>query len=132
MIDAQDAPLPPDCRIHYRLTDAQGRTRRGNRADAVVGQGHGCAVGEPGAPLEFCFTGGDDRKMKWIEVQVIDPPEPPAVRSLTLKISPPSYTNWPDEQREATSTRPILAGFARAACGQGHQAAQADKQTAVR
>ena len=62
------------------------------------------------SPLEFRFTGGDDRNMNWMQVQVIDPPEPPAVRSLTLKVTPPGYTNWPEEDREATSPRPLLAG----------------------
>ncbi len=110
VIDTQGAPLPPDCRIHYRLTDAQGQTREETEPMQLLGKVMVARCENVTSPLEFCFTGGDDRKMHWIEVRVIDPPEPPAVRSLMLKITPPSYTNWPDEEREATSPRPLLAG----------------------
>ena len=110
VIDTQDAPLPPDCRIHYRLTDAQGRTREETEPMQLLGKMMVARRENVTAPLEFRFTGGDDRNMSWIEVQVIDPPEPPAVRGLTLTITPPGYTNWPEEEREATSTRPLLAG----------------------
>ena len=108
--DTQDAPLPADCRIHYRLRDAQGTTREETEpmqllSNRIVARRENVIL-----PLEFRITGGDDRNMHWMEVQVIDPPEPPAVSALTLRITPPGYTNWPEEQREATSTRPILAG----------------------
>ena len=92
------------------LADAQGRTREETEPMQLLGKIDGRAARNVTSPLEFCFTGGDDRNMHWTEVQVIDPPEPPAVRALTLKITPPSYTNWPEEEREATSTRPLLAG----------------------
>ena len=109
-IDTNSAPLPPDCRIHYRLADAQGRTREETEAMQLLGNKMLARRENVTSPLEFRFTGGDDRNMPWIEVQVIDPPELPAVSSLTLKITPPSYTNWPEEEREATSTQPLLAG----------------------
>ncbi len=105
MIDTQDAPLPPDCRIHYRLTDAQGRTREETEPMQLLGKVDGRAARKRDRRRwSSAVTGGDDRNMQWIAVQVIDPPEPPAVRSLTLKITPPRYTNWPEEEREATST----------------------------
>jgi hypothetical protein len=105
--DVYDAPLPPDCRIHFRLTDAQGRTRVETEPMQLLGEIMVARRENVTAPLEFCFTGGDDRTMNWIAVEVIDPP---VVRALTLTITPPGYTNWPEEEREATSTRPILAG----------------------
>jgi len=110
VIDTRDAPLPPDCHIHYRLTDAQGRTREETEPMQLLGKAMVARRENMTSSLEFCFTGGDDQNMNWTEVQVIDPPEPPAVRSLTLKITPPSYTTWPEENREATSPRPLLAG----------------------
>jgi len=108
--DVQDAPLPSDCRIHYRLRDVQGRTSVESEAMQHLNNKMVARREKVTSAMEFGFTGGDDRNMHWTEVQVIDPPEPPAISSLTLRIHPPSYTNWPDEQREATSTRPILAG----------------------
>ncbi len=110
IIDTRDVPLPADCRIHYRLTDAQGRTREETEPMQLLGKTMAARRDNVTSPLEFRCTGGDDRSMSWTEVQVIDPPEPPAVRALTLKITPPSYTNWPDEDREAVSPRPLLAG----------------------
>ena len=108
--DEKNAPLPPDCRIHYRLTDAQGRTRVETEPMRLLGKVMTARRENVRSPLEFCFTGGDDRNMNWTGVQVVDPPEPPAVCSLRLTITPPSYTNWPAEEREATSPRPLLAG----------------------
>ncbi len=110
VIDTRDAPLPPDCRIHYRLRDAQGRMREESEPMQSLGKAMAARRESVTLPLEFRCTGGDDEGMRWTEVQVIDPPETPAVRALTLKITPPRYTNWPDEDREATSQRPILAG----------------------
>ena len=107
VIDTGDAPLPADCRIHYRLTDALGRMRVETEPMQLVGEVMLARRENVTAPLEFCFTGGDDRNMNWIEVRVIDPP---VVRDLMLTVSPPEYTNWPEEQREATLTRPLLAG----------------------
>jgi len=108
--DLQDAPLPSDCRIHYRLRDAQGRRREESEAMQRLNNKMVARRENVVSPLEFGFSGGDDRNMHWTEVQVIDPPEPPAICALTLRITPPGYTNWPEEQREATSPRPILAG----------------------
>jgi hypothetical protein len=110
VIDTEDAPLPSDCQVHYRLKDAQGRTKEETgpmqlRDNAAVARRENVT-----SPLEFCCTGGDDQKMIWNAVQVVDPPEPPAVRTLALKITPPGYTNWPEEDRDAMSPRPLLAG----------------------
>ncbi len=108
--DTKDAPLPPDCRIHYRLVDAQGATKEETEPMQLLGQKMLARRENVRSALEFRCTGGDDRHMGWIEVRVVEPPEPPAVRGLTLTITPPAYTNWPPEQREAASTRPLLAG----------------------
>ncbi|MGA2256852.1 MAG: hypothetical protein ABSG53_19550, partial [Thermoguttaceae bacterium] len=105
--DTQDAPLPSDCRIHYRFRDVQGRLKEETEPMQLLSNKMVARRENVISPLEFCFTGGDDRNMHWTEVQVI---EPPAIRSLTLRITPPSYTNWPEEERAATTTRPLLAG----------------------
>ena len=107
--DALDAPLPSDCRIHYRLAGAQGKTRIETEPMRPLGKVMVARRENVTGPLEFSLTGGDDR-------QALDPgpsrrsAPAPAVRSLTLRITPPAYTNWPEEEREAASTRPILAG----------------------
>ena len=38
IIDRQNAPLPPDCQIHYRLTDTQGRTRQETEPMQLLGK----------------------------------------------------------------------------------------------
>ena len=130
VIDTGDAPLPPDCRIHYRLTDAQGRTRVETEPMQLVGEVMLARRENVTAPLEFCFTGGDDRNMNWIEVQVIDPPE--VVREPDAHGQPSRIHELARGEREATSTRPLLAGSRGADCRQGDQAAQAGEQAAVR
>ena len=62
VIDTQDAPLPPDCRIHYRLTDAQGRTREETEPMQLLGKAMVARRENVSSPLEFRFTGGDDRR----------------------------------------------------------------------
>jgi hypothetical protein len=108
--DVEGTPLPIDCRIHYRLTDAQGRMKEETEPMQMLGKTLVARRDNVTSALDYCFTGGDDQKRIWTEVQVIDPPEPPAVRTLKLTVTPPAYTNWPAEDREATSNRPILAG----------------------
>ena len=110
VIDTGDAPLPLDCRIYYRLTDAQGRTREETEPMRLLGKTMVARRESVNAPLKFGFSGGDDRNVHWTEVQVIDPPQPPAVRWLRLKVTPPSYTNWPEEDCDAISPRAMLAG----------------------
>ena len=125
--DTNDAPLPPDCRIHYRLTDAQGRTRVETEPMQLLGEVMVARRDNVTAPLEFCFTGGDDRTMNWIHVEVIDPP---VVGTLTLTVIPPGYTNWPEEQRRRRrpgrswparacnlTARPPSGSCRRAGCG---------------
>jgi hypothetical protein len=110
VIDTGNSPLPADCCIHFRLADTLGRTREETEPMQLVGNVAVARRENMSAPLEFRCTGGDDQGWDWNEVRVIEPPEPPAVRSLALKITPPDYTNWPAEDRDATSPRPILAG----------------------
>ena len=110
VIDKQNAPLPPDCHIQYRLTDNQGRTRQETEPMQLLGSAMTARRENVTSPFAFRCTGGDDRDMPWISVQVVDPPEPPVVKSLHLKIIPPAYTNWPEEDREATLPKVILAG----------------------
>ena len=110
MIDTRDAPLPADCRIHYRVADAQGRIREEAEPMQLLGKAMVARREDVRSPLEFRCTGGDDRTMTWSSVQVVDPPEPPSIRSLTVTIDPPGYTNWPQEERDAVSPRPLLAG----------------------
>src|SRR5208283_4401090 len=80
--DVQDAPLPSDCRIYYHFRDAQGITREESEAMQRSNNRMVARRENVISPLEFGFTGGDDRNMHWTEVQVIDAPEPPAISLL--------------------------------------------------
>ncbi len=107
------AGCPVAARLPHPLSSSRmpkERTREETEPMQFLGKAMVARRENVSSPLEFRFTGGDDRNMNWIQVQVIDPPEPPAVCSLTLTVTPPGYTNWPAEEREATSPRPLLAG----------------------
>lgn len=49
-------------------------------------------------PIEFRVIGGDDQSMPWKKIDVI---EPPRLRSLAVRLTPPAYTGYPtvDSQR---------------------------------
>ncbi|MGQ9761496.1 MAG: hypothetical protein ACUVQH_06260 [Thermogutta sp.] len=55
--------------------------------------------------FEFQIVGGDDRSQPWRHVEVVDPP---LVRSLQVRLIPPSYTGWTAEDAQ---------GLIRALCG---------------
>ena len=111
--------LPATCRVHYRFRDAQDRLTVQSEAMHPLGQSMIARRENVARPLEFRVTGGDDRSMPWRPVEVLDPP---TVRSLSLDIVPPSYTNWPRETRDAAAASPILSG-SRGTVGRGQQAA---------
>ena len=110
VVDAQGARLPANCRIHYRFRDAQGKLiEEGKDGEPMLPLGQALVARREklACPLEFRVTGGDDQSMPWMPVDVL---EPPAVAALRVTVSPPAYTNWPDETHDATSILPVLAG----------------------
>ncbi len=93
VVNRGKARLPEKVQIEYRLTLPDGTTsiqpepmrRRGTavafaRRERVT------------RPFAYRAVGGDDNSMPWIEVDVV---EPPAVESLSLRLSPPPYTGYP-------------------------------------
>ena len=48
-------------------------------------------------PFDYRAEGGDDHKMAWIHVDVV---QPPRVDSLAITLHPPDYTGWPVQPGE--------------------------------
>ena len=132
VIDTEAAPLPPDCHIHYRLTDTQGRTREESEPMQYLGKAMVARRENVRSPLEFRFTGGDDRNMNWIQVQVIDPPEPPAVCSLTAHGYPSRLHQLARGRARGDIASAAIGRLARATCRQNDETPQAGEQAAVR
>jgi hypothetical protein len=107
VVDARGANLPATCRVHYRFRDSQGKPTVESEAMRPLGQAMIARRENITRPLEFRVTGGDDRSMPWMPVEVLDPP---AVASLAVEVVPPAYANWLREKRDAASAAPILAG----------------------
>ncbi len=99
MIDAEGARLPTDACIHYRFTNPDGSAAAETRpmrlvGSRLVGRREGVA-----RPFSYRITGGDDHTMSWIAVEVL---EPPAIRSLSIRLIPPAYTGWPRQTAKKT------------------------------
>jgi hypothetical protein len=127
-VDAREARLPAEVRIHYRIQDP-GSPPLPTMQRIVPGEGTG--EGSEGktmevvermqwlrgtmvarrenvtAPFEFRVEGGDDQSMPWLPVEVI---EPAAVRALAIELFPPEYTGWPAEKIEAGGSLRALVG----------------------
>ncbi len=91
--DARGARLPPEVRIHYRLPTPQGgtieETERMRIADGVATAKRENVL----RPFSFRVEGGDDQSsIPWSDVDVV---EPPAVESLSIRLTPPAYTGEP-------------------------------------
>ena len=131
VIDTKDAPLPPDCRIHYRLTDAQGRTREESEPMQWLGKAMVARRENVTAPLEFRFTGGDDRNMNWVQVQVIDPPEPPAVLRADAHRYPSPLHELARGRARGNLDSAAIGRLPRATFRQSDQTAQTGEQAAI-
>ena len=61
-------------------------------------------------PFDYRAEGGDDRRMSWIHVDVV---EPPRIESLSITLHPPEYTGWPVQpsQRRIVALRGTVVGF---------------------
>jgi len=114
VIDARGVRLPPDVRIHYRYEGPDGKvmeeSERMQYADAAMAARRENVL----RPFSYRVTGGDDRSMPWMDVDVVDPP---AVESLDIRLIPPAYTGWPAEKsgkhiRAIVGTRIEMTGKA--------------------
>jgi len=143
VVDENGVKLPSDVRIHYRFENSDGAVVEENErmrfVDALAAaRGKNGAAGRTDPrrrhgvmvarrenvtrPFSYRVEGGDDRSMPWIPVEV---PDPPAIESLSVTLTPPDYTGWPSEPSEknvralvgtrvqitATSTKPLESAF---------------------
>ncbi len=107
VVDARGESLPSNCQVRYRLRDAHGKVSEESEAMRPLGPAMIARRENVTRPLDFRVSGGDDQSMRWVPVEVLDPP---AVTALSEDVVPPGYTSWPRETRDATSPAPILAG----------------------
>jgi hypothetical protein len=93
--------LPDAVKIHYRMVadDAAGggaaklETEPMQRiGDLMVARKERVAV-----PFDYRAEGGDDHKMAWIHVDIV---QPPRIDSLAITLHPPAYTGWPSSPGE--------------------------------
>ena len=97
VFDAQEARLPDDLRIDYRLETPDGRVTEESQRLTAAG---GAAVARREnvrRPFSYRVEGGDDRSMPWIAVEVADPPE---IDAISIRLTPPPYTGWPARTAE--------------------------------
>ncbi len=122
--DARGAELPDDVTIHYRFVSPEGGVQEESELLSYL---DGMAVArreDVSRPFSYRVTGGDDRSMPWIEVEVL---EPPRLESLAVRLIPPAYSGLPAETAgrliralvgtrvaiEARSTKPLSAAILR-------------------
>lgn len=106
--------LPPELRVYYRFENPDGTTEEQFQKLNVLG--NAAVIRRERVTRRFAFRveGGDDSSMPWHPVAVVDPP---AIKSLTIKLVPPAYTGWVPEHvdrdvRALVGTRLELAGEA--------------------
>ncbi|MEN6459616.1 MAG: hypothetical protein ABFC63_11885 [Thermoguttaceae bacterium] len=92
VVDARDARLPADLRIHYRMDGSDGAVIEETERMEFSPGGMMARRENVQQPFAYRIEGGDDRAMPWRAVTVV---EPPAVESLAIRATPPRYTGWP-------------------------------------
>ncbi len=92
VIDARGARLPSHVRIHYRIEDPQQGTLEESRLMQPAGRLVRARREDVSRSFAYRITGGDDRSMPWIPVEVIDPP---GLDTVTAELTPPQYTGRP-------------------------------------
>ncbi|NQU21197.1 MAG: hypothetical protein HQ567_07940 [Candidatus Nealsonbacteria bacterium] len=107
VVDALGAKLPRKVSIHYRFQSPDGEvteeTELMRPVDGAMVNGamvNGAMVARREnvvRPFSYWATGGDDRFMREIAVEVLDPPE---IKSLHVGLLPPKYTGWPREKSD--------------------------------
>lgn len=105
VIDARGARLPRDVRIHYRLPTPDGGTVEETERMSIVGNVATAKRENVSRPFSFRVDGGDDpSSIPWTPVDVVDPP---AIASLSIRLTPPLYTGKPATLSERLITATI-------------------------
>ncbi|HEV2969910.1 MAG TPA: hypothetical protein VGY55_07965 [Pirellulales bacterium] len=89
--------LPDDVRIEYRTTSQSGAEQVEREKMQPVGDMMVARKEKVVQSFEYRAEGGDDHKMAWIHVDVV---EPPRIKSLEITLHPPAYTGRPVQSAE--------------------------------
>jgi len=121
-VEEASGRMPEDLRIHYRLETPEGLQEQTEPVRLVgvrSGDGRWHRVGQVRReglqqPFWYRLTGGDDTRMEWIRVEVL---EPPSLVSCQVRLIPPEYTGLPPETagqwiRALVGTRVEMTGRA--------------------
>ncbi|HKD36476.1 MAG TPA: hypothetical protein VKB78_06735, partial [Pirellulales bacterium] len=112
--------MPDEVRIEYRYSaDPTGEKIERERMQSV-GDVMTARKDRVVQSFDYRAEGGDDHKMPWMHVEVV---EPPRIKSLEILLHPPEYTGWPvqpaerrivalrgtDVEFHATTTKPLAS-----------------------
>jgi hypothetical protein len=99
-------PLPDDVRIEYRTADSSGTE---TTSEPLIRAGDMMIARRENVRQPFAFraVGGDDRAMRWNQVEVV---QPPRLETLSIVVHPPEYTGLPPAKDERHLD--VLAGSA--------------------
>jgi hypothetical protein len=114
--------LPDEVRIQYRHADERGAVQVDQDKMQLIGDMMVARKERVTRAFDYRAEGGDDHKMAWIHVDVV---EPPRIQSLQITLHPPAYTGWPVQPSErrivalrgtvveisATTTKPLVAAI---------------------
>jgi hypothetical protein len=84
--------LPDDVRIQYRAAGENGSLQVDAQRMQRIGDSMVARRDRVLAPFDYRAEGGDDRKMPWIHVDVVEPPQ---FDTVQIRLHPPAYTAWP-------------------------------------
>ncbi len=112
--------MPEEVRIEYRYAAESGGERIEREPMRPIGDVMTARKDRVVQSFDYRAEGGDDHKMPWTRVDVV---EPPRIRSLEILLHPPAYTGWPVQPAErrivglrgttvemrATTTKPLSA-----------------------
>lgn len=89
--------LPEVVKIHYRSETDDGSTKVETETMQRIGDLMVARKERVARPFDYRAEGGDDHKMAWIHVDVV---QPPRIDSLAVTLHPPAYTGWPAQPGE--------------------------------
>ena len=89
--------LPDVVKIHYRTDSDDGAPKVETETMQRIGDLMVARKERVARPFDYRAEGGDDHKMAWIHVDVV---QPPRIDSLAVTLHPPAYTGWPAQPGE--------------------------------
>ncbi len=92
--DARGRALPSEVWLVLRYQRADGSTEIERLRMQFAGERATVRKEAVTEPLAYRAVGGDDDRMKWIGVEVV---EPPVLSELSVELHLPAYTGWPSE-----------------------------------